>query len=160
MSVDIQVEIVSNPAFLRNIRALVRSYAAVFGVPDARLDLVVLAVDEACTNAIRHAYEGRGDEKLEILFCSNEKWIEIILSDQGNTAPDGVFVKRKFKPPDPETIQPGGLGVQLMFSVFDEVKYYPGEEGGNKVIMRLKRPDKTSRGEGMQSTAVEEKPHG
>ena len=34
---------------------------------------------------------------------------------------------------------PGGLGIQLIHEVFDEVDFCPGEGGGNCVTMKLKR---------------------
>ena len=43
---------------------------------------------------------------------------------------------------DDALILVGGLGVQLMYRVFDEVKFSPGREKGNRVVMRLKRPPK------------------
>ena len=110
------------------------------GLREEQAQCVVLAVDEACTNAIRHSYKGAPDGELELLLRSNEHAIEIELADRGTPAPADCVMRKDDTTPDPDTVKPGGLGVQLIFKVFDEVEFYPGKDSGNRVIMRLKRP--------------------
>ena len=45
---------------------------------------------------------------------------------------------RCLEAPDPDQLQPGGLGVQLMHRAFDEVLFCPGREAGNCVILRAR----------------------
>ncbi|NIP90019.1 MAG: ATP-binding protein, partial [Gammaproteobacteria bacterium] len=49
------LEIAAHPRLLSTVRGMVRSYLAEAGFARERTDEVVLGVDEACTNAIRHA---------------------------------------------------------------------------------------------------------
>ena len=102
---------------------------------------VALAVDEACTNAIRHAYEGRDDGVLLVTLRSNGAWIEMEVRDAGLPAPPEHLMRKELKAPSVEDLKPHGLGVQLIYRVFDEVAFWPGEEEGNCVTMRLKQPE-------------------
>jgi anti-sigma regulatory factor (Ser/Thr protein kinase) len=139
MDGDIRVEWRSAPKLLRGIRGLVRCYVADHGFSDERCDEIVLAVDEACTNSIRHAYHGAPDRALELVLRSNDMELVVELRDQGKPAPWEVLEPKEVKPPDLDNLTPGGLGIQLMYSVFDEVTFTPGEHEGNTVIMRLSR---------------------
>jgi len=137
---DIKVELRSAPKLLRGIRGLVRCYVADQGFSADRCDEIVLAVDEACTNSMRHAYHGASDRTLDLVLRSDGSALEVELRDMGQPAPWEALEQKEVKPPDLDNLTPGGLGIQLMYSVFDEVTFTPGEREGNTVIMRLNRP--------------------
>ncbi len=140
---DIRLEIRSDPRLLHAVRGLLRCYLEDRGFSEERLNAIVLAVDEACTNSIRHGYGGCGDNVLAMSLRESARDIEIVLSDHGCPAPCEVFVKKPLREPDPHTVKPGGLGVPLIMATFDEVVYRPGTERGNELTLRLKRPDIT-----------------
>ena len=50
------------------VRALVGKISARIGFEAEETDKLVLAVDEACTNVIRHAYDNSGDGRIVITF--------------------------------------------------------------------------------------------
>ena len=138
---DISLEVASDPLLLGSVRSLVRSYLDTLGITRDAQDDVVLAVDEACTNSIRHAYGGPCDRPYRIALRSSPEWVEIEVSDDGNPAPRGKVQRKELTvPSDERCVVPGGLGVQLIYSVFDEVNFCTGEGAGNCVTMRLKRP--------------------
>ena len=138
---EIILEVSADPRLLSTVRAMVRSYLAEAGFARERTDEVVLGVDEACTNAIRHGCKGCDDQFFSISFRSDEDWIEIQLIDSGEPAPAEVFERRnRAEPGSIEDVQPGGLGVHLIYEVFDEVTFCPGRNEGNCVTMRLRRP--------------------
>ncbi len=139
---DIVMRIASKPRLLQSVRATVRTFLKCHGVPEDRLDELVLAVDEACTNSIRHAYSGDSEQKFELALDADGEWIEIEIRDEGATAPAEKMEKKAPAPaPDAETITPGGLGVQLIHDVFDDVQFSPGTPRGNCVTMRVRRPE-------------------
>lgn len=140
MREDIRLELRSAPVLLRGLRGLIKCYVADCGFPAERCDEVVLAVDEACTNAIRHAYDGAPDRKLDLVLRANETRLEMELVDDGIPAPASALDPRVPVTPTLENLTPGGLGIQLIHTVFDEVEFVPGEERGNRVTMRLNRP--------------------
>ena len=61
MDRDLHLIVRSDPRLLSSIRSLVRSWVESWDVDEKTTSDVVLAIDEACTNAIRHAYGGRED---------------------------------------------------------------------------------------------------
>jgi anti-sigma regulatory factor (Ser/Thr protein kinase) len=137
---DIRVQVRADPKLLRSIRELLRTYVVGCGFPQDTVDSVVLAVDEACANAIRHSYGGSCDEKLELWVAYGEdEGLEVVLSDEGIPAPRECLQPKELEPPSAATVRPGGLGVQLMFQAFDEVLFCPGTERGNRVVMRLRQ---------------------
>ncbi len=101
--------------------------------PDARFDLQ-LAVEEACTNVIEHAYRGQGGT-LEVCFEARGRDVVITLRDHGQA----------FNPsevPQPDLNQPleerdiGGLGLHLMNQLMDEVQFSFGPEGNTLVMVK------------------------
>lgn len=85
---------------------------------------IVLAVDEAVSNIIRHAYEDftRGTRTIEILFWADETKVTFVLKDSGREF-DPTIVG---EPDIHEHIKLGkryGLGLFLMRRIMDEVKF-------------------------------------
>jgi len=152
---DIRVELNADPRMLRAVRGLVRGYIEGWDFPEDKVLEVVLAVDEACTNAMRHAYNNEPGNRLVLWLRSGETCIEIELRDEGEPAPPGRVKRKKIVVPDKETLQPGGLGVQILYEVFDEVQFAPGEERGNRVTMRLNKRD-----DGTPAAPLERRPDG
>ena len=136
---DLRLTVRSDPKLLGSIRSLVRSWVDSWDVDGKTADEVVLAIDEACTNAIRHAYEGRCDGSVELTLHAEPEHLEFQVSDKGVPCPAECTESRPLHPPDVDDLEPGGLGIQLIHKVFDEVDFCPGESGGNCVTMKLKR---------------------
>jgi len=134
---ELRLEVASDPRFLGVIRGVLQVWLEVLGLVGDRRHEVVLAVDEACSNAIRHAYEGRTDESVELVLFASDEWIEITVSDQGTPCPTECSEYRPLVQPAPDEVEPGGLGVQLIHEIFDEVRFCPGTSRGNCVTMRL-----------------------
>jgi anti-sigma regulatory factor (Ser/Thr protein kinase) len=108
---------------LKLIRQAMRQAAADLDWPEAAAQDLVLAVDEACQNVVRHAYGSRGEGPLTVCARGAGAQITVRLID---AAP----------PVDPETIRPraledlrpGGLGTRLMRELVDEVAYESVQE--------------------------------
>jgi anti-sigma regulatory factor (Ser/Thr protein kinase) len=147
MTGDFHIELRAQPMLLRPVRELLRTYLAAGDFPPDTIESVVLAVDEACTNAIRHSYGGSCDEALDLSIArTGDGGLEIVLCDRGAPAPAERLKPRTLLPPDPRRVRPGGLGVQFMFHVFDDVRFCPGRERGNRVVMRLSPHDPAAGG--------------
>ncbi len=93
-----------------------------------------LAVDEACSNIIEHAYEGIPDGQIEVNLLVSRAAFKVILHDQGKRFdPDSIAE------PDVEAALEdraiGGLGLFFMRKLMDEVhfEWHPGR--GNTLIM-------------------------
>jgi anti-sigma regulatory factor (Ser/Thr protein kinase) len=100
---------------------------------------VKLAVDEACTNVIKYAYEGKTDEKIVIEFSITEKGFEVIIEDNGEKA-DPECMKGR----DLQDVRPGGLGLHLIKRAFDIIAFDDKKKTGNRLMLvrHLKKSEK------------------
>ena len=105
-----------------------------FGTDPASAYRVQLAVDEACTNVIKHAYGwGIGPMRLEMELIGDNLVINV--NDNGKPfAPDTI------PPPDLdadlEKRRVGGLGIYFMKKIMDEVSYSFDSVAGNRLTMK------------------------
>lgn len=127
----ISLSIPSIPKFLRTVRCTVREIADLAGFPEKECDKICLAVDEACSNVIRHSYKERPDGEI-VVTCSLEPGsLSISVRDFG-----GKFDAKTIQPRDPGHVKPGGLGVHMIKSVMDEVEYDCSHEVGTEIRMK------------------------
>jgi anti-sigma regulatory factor (Ser/Thr protein kinase) len=137
---DLRVELRSEPRLLGGVRCLVGTWMRSLDIPAEVVDSAVLAVDEACSNAIRHAYCWQCEETVVVSLRSDEEYLEIEVRDQGEPCPEEHRRRKDPEPPKLDELEPGGLGLRLIHEVFDEVRFTAGEECGNSLTMRLRRP--------------------
>lgn len=134
---DVTLELESRPELLCVARETVRSYLNCFEFPEDRILEVVLAVDEICSNAIRHAYQGESGHTYSLSMSCTDEWLEIVVSDEGIPAPARVADTK----PAPRTLDEatiGGYGIQIVQQVCDEVKFETREPRGNSVTVKVK----------------------
>jgi len=133
-----QLKIPSQPENLAMIRDLVGKVATKVGFPDDEASKIELAVDEACTNVIKHAYGGNTDETIEVLIKIDKDKLVIMVSDKGKG-----FDPDKVKMPDlGESIKvgrKGGLGICLIKTLMDKVEFQikPGSKNQVKMVKYL-----------------------
>ena len=60
---SLRLKFAADTCQLAAMRQAVRDYLVEGGVPEMEAELMVLALDEACTNVIRHAYGGCSQRK-------------------------------------------------------------------------------------------------
>lgn len=133
------LQIQSRTELLADMRGFVSDAARSFGFSEGEVGKIELAIDEACTNIIKHAYKYNPDGIIEIRLSvqnvgkTNRKFIVEIL-DSGvsfdsskYTAPDMTEYFRK--------LRHGGLGIVLMKKLMDEVEFGPSV--GNRNTIRL-----------------------
>ncbi len=126
-AIDIRFSVPSDPAAMTFVRVLVEKAAALCGFDDKQIGGIVLAVDEACTNIIRHQYENRHDERIDIAVIADEAdgRLRFIIRDYGPTREADDFRGR-----DLADVRPGGLGLHLIRQIMDTVEYSPADGGG------------------------------
>lgn len=134
----------SEPELLCVVRQAMESLAAMLGMSPSECRSVTLAVDEALTNIIRHAYGNRRDGPIEI-SCrrlhgrapgNHRTALEVLLIDHGCGADPARLRRRTRREPLPC----GGLGLQLIRASMDEVEYRR-RRGSNqlRLVKYLKR---------------------
>ena len=119
---------------LAGIRKFVSEAAEEAGFDDKEIYAVELAVDEACSNIIEHAYGG--EDKGEIICICNDinNGLEIILKDNGKRFdPSGISA------PDfsveIEKLKPRGAGLFLIRNMMDDVDFKFSKDSGNELRM-------------------------
>jgi serine/threonine-protein kinase RsbW len=111
------------------------------GFDDCTAYQVQLAVDEACSNIIEHAYGGEGTGVIECTYrIQREKFI-VVLRDYGQpfepeTVPKPNLSANIEERPD------GGLGLYLVRKIMDEVDFDFESEAGNVLTMVKRRNGK------------------
>ena len=95
---------------------------------------VQLAIDEACTNIIKHAYSQDKDTIALSLQLAGEELIVTIV-DKGRPF-DPTSVPAPDLDADLEDRRIGGLGIHFMKSLMDQVVYAFDPKAGNRLTMR------------------------
>jgi serine/threonine-protein kinase RsbW len=118
---------------LLQVRQFVEETAVSFTNDPQVISDIVLAVDEAVTNIIRHGYQLQvGTIEITISYQSNR--LEIRLRDE---AP--AFDPTQMDPPDQNIPlsqrKPGGLGVFMMRQLTDDLQYQPLADGRNELLL-------------------------
>jgi serine/threonine-protein kinase RsbW len=107
-------------------RHAVTGFAQAHGVPGEVLDNIALAVSEACTNVVLHAYRDRsGPGGLSLYLELEARSLRIHVRDEGM----GM---------GPRPDSPGlGLGLPIIARVANGFAVEPGPRGGTELCMRF-----------------------
>lgn len=123
---------------LATIRNFVMQTSRDLGLNERVIQHLELAVDEACTNVVQHAYDEQGG-KIEITIELLAAGVQVVIRDWGAT-----FDPRTVPIPDVtaplQQRSPGGLGLFLMRQLMDQVDFQFDAERGNTLTM-MKRLD-------------------
>ena len=126
-----QLEFSSHTGNLALMRNYVRHFLEAFPFSERQRTLMVLGVDEACTNIIRHAYHLRDDQLISLSLEGKSDRVCVRLRDYGEqVGPHGM----KSRPAD--LIKPGGLGLHLIRHAFDQVDYVLRPRGTELVLTK------------------------
>jgi len=107
---------------LQMIREFVLKIAAKAGFKEETQEQIALAVDEACTNVIKHAHHHDARRLMDIQIQTDTNKMKIIITDKGHG-----FDITKLKDPNVKQFikesRHGGLGIYLIKTLMDEVNY-------------------------------------
>jgi anti-sigma regulatory factor (Ser/Thr protein kinase) len=117
-------------------RAFVEGVCQAAGCDERTTGAVVVAVDEAINNIMRHAHRGHPEATLQIQCFLHADRIEICLLDEG--APFDLAAVPHL---DPSEMRIGGRGVFLMRALMDELSCQPRGQQGNTLRMVKRRPN-------------------
>jgi len=119
---EYQLKLPSQTENLELIREFISRLASKVGFNNEDVNKIELAVDEACTNVIKHAYDKTDRQSIDIAIKIDYKKFMIIITDKGKG-----FDVSKIKTPDIKEyiaeMRVGGLGIYLMKSLMDEVDF-------------------------------------
>jgi serine/threonine-protein kinase RsbW len=109
-------------------RLALTAIARVRPLSDETLSDLKLALTEACTNSVRHAYEEGRTGVVEIVYQLEPDRLVVEIADDG----------AGFKPEEVELggngdLSEGGLGIAIIRAVADEVEIGERETGGSRL---------------------------
>ena len=128
-----EMEIHSDPRELRRTREFARAFCRDLpGVALAahRVDELELAVNEAASNIMKHAYHGRADQRIHLEAEASSDQVSIRLHHLGDP-----FDPSAVAPPPLDGSRDSGFGVFLITQSVDEVRYYRDERGRNCIAL-------------------------
>lgn len=120
---EVVLTVASDPTNMKLVRALMCAAAETVGFDKSDVNHLCLAVDEACTNIIRHAYLGDPTKRIEVRLGLHADRLDVTLRDWGRKVDPSSI-----KPRDLADVRPGGLGVHFIREIMDEVAYDPSGE--------------------------------
>jgi serine/threonine-protein kinase RsbW len=103
------------------------------GFPPELLGDLKLALTEACTNSVRHAY-ANGAGTVEIVYELYPDRLEVVVVDQGEG-----FTPQAGRT-DTDELTEGGLGIAIIEALSDELEITQRDEGGSRLRFVKKLP--------------------
>lgn len=122
---DIRLTLPARPENVAVVRHVLGALAEALRLPDDVVDDMRLAVTEACTNVVRHAYVDEGT--IDVVVRPRGNALEVVVSDTGR----GIG-------PSPDTDGPG-LGLPLIAALTDSLEVQRSVGAGSRLVMRFFR---------------------
>lgn len=116
---------------LREIRRVIASQARALGIGREKIYKVLVAVEEACSNIIRHAYNAGEAKLLSVEIETTRRQVKILIRDIGkpfdfqrypSTSTVRLALRRRAR---------GGYGIHLIKKLMDKYEYIRSDTGEN-----------------------------
>ena len=120
------IEFTSHCGNLSLVRKFVRQFLQAAGCGESLVDLMVLGIDEACTNVIRYAYGNAEDQLIRLSLEHTPEGVRCRLRDYGCPVDARQL----------EVVRPGGLGLHLIRQAFDTARYLRRPKGTELVLTK------------------------
>ena len=129
----VRLTIPAKPEYITLSRLALSGLSRVRSFPEDTLADLKLALTEACSNSVRHAYDG-GEGHVDISFELHDDRLVVEVADDGI----GFEPDRAGKPAGEELTE-GGLGISIIRSIADEVEIGGGPGGRGSRLRFVKR---------------------
>lgn len=135
-----RLQVPSSPEHLSMIRDFVARVGAQAGLPEDEIGKLELAVDEACANVIEHAYGGDAAQEVAVRAEFDEDAVRITIVDTGQGFDPASVAQEDLAKLVAER-RTGGLGLRLIRTLMDEVRYEiePGRQNELQMVKRLRK---------------------
>ncbi|MGB2875884.1 MAG: ATP-binding protein [Gaiellaceae bacterium] len=133
---SVQLTIPARPEYITLGRLALTALAGVRPLSDETLHDLKLALTEACTNSVRHAYEEGREGTVEIVYKLEPGRLVVEVGDEGagfDPGNGGNGIDRD--------LEEGGLGIAIIRALADEVEIGPREAGGSRLRFVKLLPD-------------------
>jgi len=105
---DVRLTVPARPENVAVVRHMLGAFAEALWLPPELVEDMRLAVTEACTNVVRHAYDGEPGP-IDVVICPNGDRLDVVVSDRGR----GLGPSADVSGP--------GLGLPLIAALADSV---------------------------------------
>ncbi|MBU8908758.1 anti-sigma B factor RsbW [Desertibacillus haloalkaliphilus] len=130
----VDLKVPAKPEYVGIVRLTVSGIANRIGYSYDDIEDIKIAVAEACTNVVDHAYEDSGNIAVSFHVCDDR--LEIIVADKGESY-DLDELRATLGPIDVDKpigeLKEGGLGLFLINTLMDKVEI--SEESGVVIVM-------------------------
>ena len=124
----------SENRYLHMVHQLTKNLAESTGFEAVEAEQIALAVDEAATNVIQHAYGGEPGHEIEVHFDPEGESLNIVIFHEGE-ALDSVPVPEFDLEKLVAEKRKGGLGLAIMRQMMDKVEHRRAGTGKNMCVM-------------------------
>jgi len=123
----VRLTIPAKPEYITLGRLALTGLSRLHPVSDEVLGDLKLALTEACTNSVRHAYDG-GEGIVEILYELHSDRLVIEVTDSG----EGFDLREPERDASGE-LSEGGLGITIIQALADELEIGERRGGGSRL---------------------------
>ena len=124
---DVRLTLPARPENVAVVRHVLGAFAEALRLPDGVVEDMRLAVTEACTNVVRHAYADGAPGPVQILIRPTGDALEVVVSDEGR----GLAAA-------PDSSGPG-LGLPLIAALTDSLEIEQQPSVGWRLLMSFSR---------------------
>jgi len=125
---SVRLTIPAKPEYITLGRLALTAIAGVRPVSDETLHDLKLALTEACTNSVKHAYGEDGVGSVDIVYELLADRLAVEVGDAGSG-----FDPNADHPGADDELEEGGLGIAIIRAVTDEVEIAEREGGGSRL---------------------------
>jgi sigma-B regulation protein RsbU (phosphoserine phosphatase) len=132
---EFRISIPAESRHLKAVRLFLESVLA--DAMGDTLPMVVLAIDEACANVVRHRHDAVGAGNVDLRLTVGADHFQLRI---------GAFCRTqdlpRIQPRDLADVRPGGLGTHFIGSIMDKVAFEPEPEspGCMALVLEKRRP--------------------
>jgi serine/threonine-protein kinase RsbW len=124
---SVRLTIPARPEYITLGRLALTAIAGVRPLSEETLHDLKLALTEACTNSVKHAYDAHGEGSVDIVYQLEPDRLVIEVGDAG----------AGFEPVElganGEELEEGGLGIAIIRALTDEIEIEGREGGGSRL---------------------------
>jgi serine/threonine-protein kinase RsbW len=131
----VRLSIPAKPEYIALGRLALTGLERVRAFPDGMLGDMKLALTEACTNSVQHAYDG-SEGIVEILYELHADRLVVEVTDSGEGFEPGDAARQ-----DPEELAESGLGIAIIEALTDELEIADRNGGGSRLRFMKRLPD-------------------
>jgi serine/threonine-protein kinase RsbW len=138
MAAKNELTVAGNFENLARIGEFVEQAATQAGLDDRGVYAIQMAVDEACTNIIEHAYGGEGKGQIRLTCAAKKDGLHVVIYDKGIPFDPTQVPELNTQAPLEERPL-GGMGLFFIRNLIDRVEFKFGTPQGNQLILFKRR---------------------